>query len=53
MTTDAKLTPMSPIKLAAARITFHGKQIFLINEASMLGPIGLAHNDQRLKEITG
>ena len=53
MTTDAKLPPMSPIKLAAARITFHGKHIFLIDEASMLGPIGLAHIDQRLKEITG
>jgi DNA replication protein DnaC len=53
MTTDAKLPPMSPIKLAAARITFHGKNIFLIDEASMLGPIGLAHIDQRLKEITG
>jgi hypothetical protein len=25
----------------------------LIDEASMLGPIGLAHIDQRLKEITG
>ena len=44
---------MSPVQLAAAKLLFAKKHIFLIDEISMLGPIGLAHIDQRLRQITG
>lgn len=53
MTTDEQIPPMSTMKLAAARMLFKNKSIFLIDDTSMLGPIGLGHINQRMQEITG
>ena len=52
MNKDEQLPPMPVIKMASARLSFHNKNIFLIDEMSMLGPIGLGHINQRLQEIT-
>jgi DNA replication protein DnaC len=53
ITTDKFLPPMTPMKLAATRIFFKNKNNFLVDEASMLGPIGLALIHQRLQEVKG
>lgn len=53
MITDKMLPPMSQMKLAAVKHLFVNKHIFLIDEISIVGLIGLGLIDQRLKEITG
>ena len=49
---NKRLPAMAPDTRLLAQQRLDGKDVFLIDEVSMIGPVMLGHVDQRLREIT-